>query len=605
MLEKNGKESRKRAKGDKKKAGKSARVDKPSKSSKKARDSSKGAAAEEVLFVKDVTGEAVERESLAPPVLLVDSEDETPALPTAPLGSGNSLTENSDFIAFDSSSEGSDAPSDLDPASPYMLNDESSQHSARHALPYPWIRNHDHSSEKEIADWLTLEIRDFIAYVSPSAAEITDRNAAIRRIRNGIRELWPESELHVFGSYATDMYLPGSDIDMVVTSEDGESYTTRSALYQLLSHLKQTGLGTKVEPLAHTRVPIIKFVDPHTGLNIDLLFERRNGIEAAETIRKWIEVTPGLRELSLVVKQFLASRRLNNVHLGGLGGYATICLVYLYLQLHPRVASGSIDPLRNLGTLLIEFFELYGRNFGYDDVVICVGDPVCYARKRDHPGLSAGRNPFSLVVQDPGDKLNNISRGSYNIRDLKKAFTGAYELLCNRCYDMKATSYKKRLNQSILGDVIRYRGKERDFNDERGEVVNEALARGSEYQSVVSGRKVQHQELYTEEDLDEVTVEEVKVEKRKKKKKKAESVVESVAEPVAEPAAEQTPVEPTPDPALSSQIRSLLGVESDSDEPVEIIQETTLTTQTETTRSVSKETKRDYWAQKGGMGLAD
>ena len=75
-----------------------------------------------------------------------------------------------------------------------------------------------------------------------------------------------------------------------------------------------------MEVIANAKVPIIKFVDPDSNLPVDISFERTNGLDAARRIRKWLLATPGLRELVLVVKQFLRSRKLNNVHVGGLGG---------------------------------------------------------------------------------------------------------------------------------------------------------------------------------------------------------------------------------------------------------------------------------------------
>ncbi|KAI8399413.1 hypothetical protein J6895_01052 [Nakaseomyces glabratus] len=97
---------------------------------------------------------------------------------------------------------------------------------------------------------------------------------------------------------------------------------------------------------------------------MDISFERLNGLEAAKLIRDWLASTPGLRELVLVVKQFLHSRRLNNVHSGGLGGFSIICLVYSFLRMHPRIITAEIDPLENLGVLLIEFLNFTVRILG-------------------------------------------------------------------------------------------------------------------------------------------------------------------------------------------------------------------------------------------------
>ncbi|KAK5774236.1 hypothetical protein RI543_004525 [Arxiozyma heterogenica] len=410
---------------------------------------------------------------------------ESSEVPNLSLPKHNSLEENDDFIAFSNSSLSSDSDELQDSKLENRLEESQLEkgkiETAITSSDYPWTINHDHSKETEIADWLTLEIHDFVKYISPSKEEIKARNITISKLRQAVKSLWPDADLHVFGSYATDLYLPGSDIDCVVNSEGGDKQT-RTCLYKLAQHLKNEHIATEIEVIVKTRVPIIKFVEPETQIHIDVSFERTNGLEAAKLIREWLEETPGLRELVLIIKQFLHSRRLNNVHTGGLGGFSIICLVYSFLHLHPRILTGEIDPLENLGVLLIDFFELYGKNFGYDDVAISLlGGKPAYFSKLDWKELYPIRNSFSLAIQDPGDKTNNISRGSFNIRDIKKAFAGAFDLLTNRCFELDSIPFSKRKGQSILGNVIKYKGKQRDFKDERNLVLNKAIVENENY----------------------------------------------------------------------------------------------------------------------------
>lgn len=393
--------------------------------------------------------------------------------------SGNEVAKNNDFIGFGFSSSEDEGEDDDE-------NDENDENGeflgptnaqGDHSLAFPWIKGQNHLKQKEIADWLTLEIKDFVNYISPSKDEIVVRNTVISTLKEHISSFWPETLAHVFGSCATDLYLPGSDIDMVVISTTGD-YEQRSRLYQLSSYLRTHKLAKNIEVIALAKVPIIKFVDPKYNIHVDVSFERTNGIDAARRIRRWLDTNPGLRELVLIVKQFLRSRMLNNVHVGGLGGYATIIMVYHFLKLHPRVATGTLAPMENLGTLLIEFFELYGRNFSYDNLILALDpkdDSPKYLRKYRHPALVTGRGQFTIVIQDPSDPDNNITRSSYNLRDLKKAFAGAYQLLTAKCFELNSASYKNRIGQLILGDIITYRGKDRDFNDDRDKVVNSAL----------------------------------------------------------------------------------------------------------------------------------
>ena len=421
-------------------------------------------------------------------------ESKTPSL--AVHGDEKDLANNDDFISLSASSEDEQAEQEEEREKQELEIKKEKQKEILNT-DYPWILNHDHSKQKEISDWLTFEIKDFVAYISPSREEIEIRNQTISTIREAVKQLWPDADLHVFGSYSTDLYLPGSDIDCVVTSELGGK-ESRNNLSSLASHLKKKNLATEVEVVAKARVPIIKFVEPHSGIHIDVSFERTNGIEAAKLIREWLDDTPGLRELVLIVKQFLHARRLNNVHTGGLGGFSIICLVFSFLHMHPRIITNEIDPKDNLGVLLIEFFELYGKNFGYDDVALGSSDgyPV-YFPKSTWSAIQPIKNPFSLAIQDPGDESNNISRGSFNIRDIKKAFAGAFDLLTNRCFELHSATFKDRLGKSILGNVIKYRGKARDFKDERGLVLNKAIIENENYHKKRS--RIIHDEDFAED----------------------------------------------------------------------------------------------------------
>ncbi|CAD6647746.1 BAG_1a_G0047300.mRNA.1.CDS.1 [Saccharomyces cerevisiae] len=421
-------------------------------------------------------------------------ESKTPSL--AVHGDEKDLANNDDFISLSASSEDEQAEQEEEREKQELEIKKEKQKEILNT-DYPWILNHDHSKQKEISDWLTFEIKDFVAYISPSREEIQIRNQTISTIREAVKQLWPDADLHVFGSYSTDLYLPGSDIDCVVTSKLGGK-ESRNNLYSLASHLKKKNLATEVEVVAKARVPIIKFVEPHSGIHIDVSFERTNGIEAAKLIREWLDDTPGLRELVLIVKQFLHARRLNNVHTGGLGGFSIICLVFSFLHMHPRIITNEIDPKDNLGVLLIEFFELYGKNFGYDDVALGSSDgyPV-YFPKSTWSAIQPIKNPFSLAIQDPGDESNNISRGSFNIRDIKKAFAGAFDLLTNRCFELHSATFKDRLGKSILGNVIKYRGKARDFKDERGLVLNKAIIENENYHKKRS--RIIHDEDFAED----------------------------------------------------------------------------------------------------------
>ncbi|CCD22769.1 non-canonical poly(A) polymerase TRF5 NDAI_0A06140 [Naumovozyma dairenensis CBS 421] len=484
---------------------------------------------------------------------------------------------------------------------------------------YPWILNQDHSKQREIADWLTLEIKDFVSYISPSREEIELRNKTISKLRKAVKELWSDSQLHIFGSYATDLYLPGSDIDCVVNSKMGDK-EQRQYLYDLARHLKQKGLTSQVEVIAKARVPIIKFVEKSSQIHIDVSFERTNGVEAAKLIREWLSATPGLRELILIVKQFLSARRLNDVHTGGLGGFTIICLVYSFLSMHPRIKTNDIDPLENLGVLLIEFFELYGKNFAYDLVAISLLDGYpSYIPKSEWRSLLPTRSSFTLAIQDPGDASNNISRSSFNLRDIKKAFAGAFDLLTNKCFELDAATFKDRIGKSILGNVIKYRGKARDFKDERDLIVNRAIVENEKYHKKRS--RIVHDDIFlnpSDDDLEDdikeqeemYRFEQPEMKKRKKnlKKQDGKKLVENSLQTIEnekkkekrEKKKEKKEKKEKQKLDATKMVDALMGLRDDED-----AYDSTLVDSKENTESplrkatVDSQTRRDYWLSKG------
>lgn len=513
--------------------------------------------------------------------------------------SRNELIKNNDFIEFGFSLSENEEEDYGDYSDGGLLSDDNlgSSHAHRKSKPaFPWVKGHDHLKQKEIADWLTLEIKDFVNYISPSKEEIVIRNTVINNLKTKISEFWPATQAHVFGSCATDLYLPGSDIDMVIISNTGD-YEQRSRLYQLSSFLRTNKLAKNIEVIATAKVPIIKFVDTAYNIHVDVSFERTNGLDAARRIRRWLDSTPGLRELVLIIKQFLRSRKLNNVHVGGLGGYATIIMVYHFLKLHPRVSTDNMAVMENLGTLLVEFFELYGRNFSYDNLIISIdptNDSPRYLLKSRNPVLTAGRGQFSIIIQDPSDPANNITRSSYNLRDLKKAFGGAYQLLIDKCYDLNGASYKNRIGSLILGDIIKFKGKDRDFNDDRDKVINSALISNEsedESDGADGNDKYYFSDMTASEDDTFVNVE--MAPKPKMAKKAVTPKASTTAKVASSKAISKVPDGPKIKVENKQQVADFMSIEDSDDEAQDNGDEKL------SKSNLDKDIKREYWRQKG------
>lgn len=359
-----------------------------------------------------------------------------------------------------------------------------------------WLRK-DHSREETTDSWLTKEIEDFIAYISPSEAEIRKRNEVVRRVADTIRELWPEAQVRLFGSFASGIYLPNADLDLVVLSKLGYQYNHEYRIRELASVLQQKNITKQMKVIANTRVPIIKFEDRETGLPVDISFEKPSGVKAVKRIRDWCAEFPQLRPLVLVVKQFLVHRNSDEVYKGGLGSFSVVCMAVSFLnarrrrrrkqaaaQQAPREDSESETAVpvpvpepepepESLGKLVLAFFELYGVRFNYARHALRMTGDMAYLELARHGHLQRASClqygwMFGLAIEDPEDPANNIAAGSFRFHVVKDQFQAAFERLAGRCRALEASSARRR--QCILDCLFNVRYVLRDFRDGSGQV---------------------------------------------------------------------------------------------------------------------------------------
>ncbi|XP_062922969.1 terminal nucleotidyltransferase 4B [Mobula hypostoma] len=310
----------------------------------------------------------------------------------------------------------------------------------------PW-KNRNYS---EGVVGLHEEIIDFYNYMSPRHEEAKMRMEVVERIENVIKELWPSADVQIFGSFSTGLYLPTSDIDLVVFGkwETLPLWTLEEALRK--HHVADE---SSVKVLDKATVPIIKLMDSYTEVKVDISFNVQNGVKAAQLIREFIKKFPVLPYLVLVLKQFLLQRDLNEVFTGGIGSYSLFLMAVSFLQLHSRDDVYSCDA--NLGVLLIEFFELYGRHFNYLKTGIRINDGGSYVAKDEvQKNMTDGYRPSMLYIEDPLQQGNDVGRSSYGAMQVKQAFDYAYVVLSHAVSPI-AKFYPNKECESILGRIIR------------------------------------------------------------------------------------------------------------------------------------------------------
>lgn len=181
-----------------------------------------------------------------------------------------------------------------------------------------------------------------------------------------------------------------------------QRFDKQTLLHSLANIMKRSGITDRVTIIAKARVPIVKFVTTHGRFAVDISMNQGNGVTTGQMVKRFLQEVPALRSLVLVVKNFLSQRSMNEVFTGGLGSYSIVCLAISFLQMQPKIRRGEINPCRNLGVLVIEFFELYGLRFNQEEVGISLRDGGSYYSKRER-GWFDMREPRLLSIEDPGD----------------------------------------------------------------------------------------------------------------------------------------------------------------------------------------------------------
>ena len=222
-------------------------------------------------------------------------------------------------------------------------------------------------------------------------------NAAINKVRSVAAQLWPRAQVKTFGSFATGLMRPGSDIDLIVTLPPVRTATAmpqapgtlegRNALPEetwqasLARCLKdQAWVFPETVRQIDALVPIVSFAtrffvsagsandgstQAGTPLRLDVSFEggQHNGLATNIFVQRTLAERPDVKPLTLVLKQFLAERSLDKPYLGGLSSYGLLLLVLRFLQSRDEHPSAQDEAENNLGARLVKLLDYYGRVF--------------------------------------------------------------------------------------------------------------------------------------------------------------------------------------------------------------------------------------------------
>ncbi|KAI0191884.1 hypothetical protein F4808DRAFT_381558 [Astrocystis sublimbata] len=298
--------------------------------------------------------------------------------------------------------------------------------------PCPWVQD-PHFGVPNMGTRLHMEIRDFYEYVAPRPFEEKLRQQLVSQLETVVHARWRDARILPFGSFMSGLYLPTADMDIAICSNEFIErsklcFDKKRFLWQMKSHLEWHRVPYKnsVEAITRAKVPLLKYTDDHTGLKVDISFEKMDGYNAIATFKKWKDQYPAMPPLVAVIKHFLLMRGLNEPVNGGLGGFSIICMVVHVLQTMPQVQSRSMTD-DHLGEVLMQFLDYYGNRFNYEKVAIRMDPPGILNKAKASSVVYRNLDRISII--DPNNPENDISGGSSSFYVIKDAFAKAYQTL--------------------------------------------------------------------------------------------------------------------------------------------------------------------------------
>jgi non-canonical poly(A) RNA polymerase PAPD5/7 len=121
-------------------------------------------------------------------------------------------------------------------------------------------------------------------------------------------------------------------------------------------------------------------------------------------------------------------------------------MIVSYLQMKQRTSHfNSQVPSWNLGTLLLEFFHLYGISFNYYSTGVRIAEGGSYLQKRRKEaveGKGGGmQRPNLLYIENPDVPDFDIGRNSFMMPKIRRSFEHAHQLLTAALVDPTVPSY--------------------------------------------------------------------------------------------------------------------------------------------------------------------
>ena len=239
----------------------------------------------------------------------------------------------------------------------------------------------DKDKDNYIINCLSKDIIDFQKYVTYNISALSNVfKELLFNVEKSVNDTIPDYQVHLYGSHATNLCLPWSDLDIVLIPKNNININRGDNNHALLSKLYENLRNQKwvkdINYISNASIPIIKIysIDVYNNIPIDISIQEENhfGLKCVELVKQFMNQFESLKLLVLPLKNILKRANLNDPYKGGISSYGLILMIVYFLkqQSFAGIDISLGENNSNLGRLFYDFLNFYSFEFDFGKNII-------------------------------------------------------------------------------------------------------------------------------------------------------------------------------------------------------------------------------------------
>ncbi|ERM96556.1 UTP:RNA uridylyltransferase 1 [Amborella trichopoda] len=293
----------------------------------------------------------------------------------------------------------------------------------------------------------------------PAEEEKAKQRQLLASMEKLVNKEWPDARLLLYGSCANSFGVCKSDIDVCLSIK--ENCLSKSDILLRLADILQSDNLQNVQALTHARVPIVKLMDPGTGISCDICINNVLAVVNTKLLHDYAQIDVRLRQLAFIVKHWAKSRQVNETYRGTLSSYAYVlmCIHFLqqrrppilpclqemvptYVETIEDIKCAFYDKVENLkyygaanketvSQLICAFFDYWAYHHDYANSVISVRTGSIISKRVKEWTRRIGKDRHLICIEDPFDISHDLGRivDRHSINVLRDEFRRAADIL--------------------------------------------------------------------------------------------------------------------------------------------------------------------------------